>query len=77
MGTPPMADTNSPLLIITSYPTMTTYLPDYGVVNDLSNGCMFDLYSKIGFERPRASAGVLHLDVTPFRIDRPVASAAY
>lgn len=56
---------------------MTTVQPDYATVNDLSNICMFDLYAKLGLDRPGAKGGVLHIDTWPQRIDKPVAEKRY
>jgi hypothetical protein len=73
----PIGDLNQPLIILSSYPTMTSANNNYATVNDPSNTCMFRLYAKLGLDRPRAAAGVLHLDDTLLRIDRKVATKAY
>jgi len=38
---------------------------------------MFMLYAKLGLEKDTANSGVLHLDETLLRIDRPAAEDAY
>ncbi|KAH6633503.1 hypothetical protein C7974DRAFT_412489 [Boeremia exigua] len=72
----PIGDTHQPLIILSSYPTMTTAQPEYGTVDDMSNRSMRLLYGKLGLERPGSKHGVLHLDETPHRVDKPVAEKA-
>jgi len=70
-------DLNQPLVLLSSYPTQTTSWRDYTTTHDLSNYCMFMLYAKLGLEKDTANSGVLHLDETLLRIDRPAAEDAY
>lgn len=73
----PVGDTQQPLVLLSSYPTFTTVHPDFRTTDDLSNPSIRTLYSKLGLNHPRAPSGVLHIDMTILRVDRPVAEAAY
>ncbi len=61
------------LLFISSYPTkdsLSTVHHRYGMMNDLSNICMWRIYAKLGFQKLGRPSGILHVDVFPRRIDR-------
>ncbi len=61
------------LLVISSYPTkdpLRTVHHRYGMMNDLSNICMWTIYAKLGFHKLEQPSGILHVDVFPRRIDR-------
>ncbi|KAJ4365555.1 hypothetical protein N0V83_008174 [Neocucurbitaria cava] len=72
----PFGSLDAPLLVLSSYPTkdpsITAHL-EYGIVNDMSNLCIFSMYAKLGFHKANdRSSSMLHLDFFPRRIDRKV-----
>ncbi|KAJ4324335.1 hypothetical protein N0V94_001395 [Neodidymelliopsis sp. IMI 364377] len=73
----PMGDTNQPLIILSSYSTTTKANTEFATVNDLSNTCIFRLYTKLGLDRPGPATGVLHINDCLIRIDRKVATKVY
>jgi hypothetical protein len=70
----PFGSMEAPLTFLSSYPTKhpgSTVHMDDATVNDLSNICMFYLYTKLGFHRVNLRASsMLHLDLFPRRLDR-------
>ncbi|KAH7075226.1 hypothetical protein FB567DRAFT_186270 [Paraphoma chrysanthemicola] len=70
----PFGSFRDPLAVFSSYPTRKgngIFSEDYGVVNDMSNGRMFDLYAKLGFHRvDMRIQGMLHIDMFPRRFNR-------
>jgi hypothetical protein len=73
----PVGSLDQPLLMLSSYPTMTTVQKEYGVIHDPSNPSMGILYMKLGLGQPGALNGVLHIDETLLRIERSTAEDAY
>jgi hypothetical protein len=59
------------MLTIYSYASMMTIHRDCATVDDLSNGCMADVFHKMGFFGPEMrAADMLYIDMFPRRLDR-------
>jgi hypothetical protein len=71
-----VGSTAQPLIVVSSYPTMTTVQPEFGTVDDMSNRSMRSLFAKLGLDRLGAKNSILHIDETPHRIDKPTAERA-